>query len=106
MSRWVRVCSVEDIDVEDVYRFDHSGQPYAVYNAKSGFFATHDICSHEHAHLSDGFVIGDVIECPRHQGRFHIPSGRALSPPACENIRTYEVRVEAGEIFIALDDTP
>ena len=50
-------------------------------------------------------VIGDIIECPLHQGRFHIPSGGARSAPACRNLRTYPVRVEDGSIFISLART-
>lgn len=100
---WVSVCQASDIDSEDVYRFDHEGRSYAIYHAESGFFATADICTHEHAHLSAGLVIGDVIECPLHQGRFHIPSGRALSPPACVNLKTYTVKVESGTLLVELD---
>ena len=60
------------------------------------------ICTHEEAHLADGLVIDDVIECPLHQGRFHIPSGKAKSPPVCVDLKTYPVKLEDGEIFIQL----
>lgn len=103
MTCWIDVCAVSDIDAEDVLRFDHESRPYAIYNSKSGFFASDDVCTHEYAHLSDGLVIGDVIECPLHQGRFHIPSGKALSPPACLNMRTYPVKVEGDRIYIDLE---
>lgn len=104
MARWIEVCAVVDIDVEDVARFEFEGRTYAIYNAKSGFFASDNICTHEHAQLSDGLVFGDVIECPLHQGRFHIPSGKALSPPACVNMRMYPVKLEGGRVFIDLED--
>ena len=48
-------------------------------------------------------MIGDIIECPRHQGRFHIPSGRARSPPVCIDLKTYPVKVEDGRIYIQAD---
>jgi 3-phenylpropionate/trans-cinnamate dioxygenase ferredoxin subunit len=35
-----------------------------------------------------------------HNGRFHIPTGRAEGPPACDALRTYPVRIEAGELQI------
>jgi 3-phenylpropionate/trans-cinnamate dioxygenase ferredoxin subunit len=103
MSEWIPVCAASEIDAEDVYRFDHEGRPYAIYHAKSGFFATDDVCSHEYAHLSDGLVIGDVIECPLHQGRFHIPTGKALSPPACAHMKTYPVKNENGALSIQIN---
>lgn len=99
-SGWQRVCAAEEIDEEDVTRFDLGPRTFAVYNTPSGFYATDGICTHEEAHLADGLVIDDIIECPLHQGRFHIPSGKAKSPPVCIDLKTYPVKVEDGDIFI------
>jgi 3-phenylpropionate/trans-cinnamate dioxygenase ferredoxin subunit len=99
---WVRACSTDDIEEEDVRRFAHGGAHYAIYRTVAGFFASDARCTHEGAPLTRGFVIGDVIECPLHQGRFHIPSGRALGAPVCVDLRVYPVRVERGDIFIGL----
>ena len=74
---WHVVGAVDDIDEEDVMRFDHGGETYAIYHIDQGFFPSAGMCTHEAAHMADGFVIGDIIECPMHQGRFHIPTGKA-----------------------------
>ncbi|WP_350333236.1 non-heme iron oxygenase ferredoxin subunit [Coralliovum pocilloporae] len=99
-ENWVRACATDDIDEEDVIRFDHDGQTFAVYNTPSGFYATHGMCTHEEQHLEDGLVIDDVIECPLHQGRFHIPTGEAKGAPVCVNLKTYPVRVDGEDIYI------
>ncbi len=99
-GEWHLVCAAAEIDQEDVIRFDHGDRTFAVYNTLTGFFATDGVCTHEGADLTDGLVIGDIIECPLHQGRFHIPSGKAKSPPVCIDLRTHPVRVEGGEVFI------
>ena len=65
-------------------------------------YATDDICTHEFASLAEGFVDGDCIECPLHAGKFHIPTGKAMTAPVTEDIRTYPVKVEGDEIFINL----
>jgi len=101
-SRWHLVCDADEIDEEDVLRFDHDGNTYAVYNTPKGYFATDGNCTHEEAHLADGLVIGDIIECPLHQVRFHIPSGAAKSPPVCVDLKTYAVKVEDGRVFLHL----
>ena len=31
MSNWVEACTSEDIDEEDVMRFDHDGRTFAIY---------------------------------------------------------------------------
>ena len=40
----------------------------AVYNVDGEFYATDNICTHAFALLSDGFLDGDVVECPLHGG--------------------------------------
>ena len=99
---WIEVCSVEDIDVEDVVAFDYEGKPYAVYHTTSGFYATDGLCTHEEEVLADGLVLGEVIECPRHQGRFHIPSGKAKGGPVCVDLRTYPTKIDGGRVHIGL----
>ncbi|MEM7170279.1 MAG: non-heme iron oxygenase ferredoxin subunit [Pseudomonadota bacterium] len=97
---WHLVGPCDDIDEEDVIRFELGERIFAVYNTVSGFYATDGICTHEVAELADGLVIDEIIECPLHQGRFHIPTGKAKSPPVCEDLKTYPVRVEDGQIYI------
>ena len=53
--------------------------------------------------LAEGYVLDDIIECPMHNGRFHIPTGRVEGPPACEPLGTYRVRVAGGALEIWLD---
>lgn len=101
-GRWLRVCSADEIDAEDVIQFDRGEASYAVYNTPKGFFATDGLCTHEEAYLADGLVIDTIIECPLHQGRFDIPSGKAKSPPVCVDLKTYPVKVADGEVYIRL----
>lgn len=102
---WVEVCAVEEIEEEDVIRFDRGAKTYAVYRTLEGdFYATDGLCTHEQVHLADGIVIDSLIECPKHQGRFDIRSGEAKSAPACVNLKTHPVRVEAGSVHIGLSD--
>ena len=102
MSEWIKVCAAGEIDEEDVIRFDRGQRSYAVYHTPSGYYASDGACTHEAADLADGLVIDDIIECPMHQGRFHIPSGKARSPPVCIDLKTYPVKLEDGAIYILL----
>jgi 3-phenylpropionate/trans-cinnamate dioxygenase ferredoxin component len=98
---WVEVCSPSDVGKEDVIRFDHLGRTYAIYQTADGkFYATDGLCTHAKVHLADGFVMGHIIECPKHNGRFDFTSGQAKGAPACINLRTYPVNVEAGKVFL------
>ncbi|GAB0114062.1 MocE family 2Fe-2S type ferredoxin [Acidisoma sp. C75] len=103
MTHWVDACAVDDIEEEDVIRFDHAGQSYAIYRLRSGAFcATSGFCTHENVHLADGLVIGQTIECPKHNGRFDIPSGQAKRAPACIDLRSFPVRIEGDRVLLGL----
>ena len=100
MTDWTDVCAFDDIDDEDVLRFDHSGKTYAIYRYDDKVYATDGLCTHEKIHLADGLVMEHVIECPKHNGRFDIRDGRALGAPVCVNLRTWPVRIQDGLVQI------
>ena len=100
---WIEVCAADEIDEEDVVRFDHAGRTFAVYRSpEDTYHATDGLCTHEKIHLADGLVMDHIIECPKHNGRFDYRSGEAKGAPVCVNLRTYPVKVEGGAVFIAL----
>ncbi len=103
-AEWIEACAADDVEPEDVIRFDHGGRTFAIYRTEDdAWYATDGLCTHEQVHLADGLVMGTIIECPKHNGRFDIRSGQAKGAPACVNLRTYPVRVEAGRVLIRPD---
>lgn len=102
-GNWIRACATDDVPEEDVTRFDHAGRTYAIYRTTDDrFFATDGLCTHEQVHLADGLVMGTIIECPKHNGRFDYISGKAKGAPVCVDLRTYPVRVENDNVYIQL----
>jgi 3-phenylpropionate/trans-cinnamate dioxygenase ferredoxin subunit len=102
-DEWVDACGTEDIDAEDVIRFDHRGRTFAIYRTEDDrYFATDGLCTHEQVHLADGLVMGTIIECPKHNGRFDFRTGAAKGAPVCVNLATYPVKVEGGRVFLNL----
>ena len=103
MADWVAACAVDDVEAEDVIRFDHLGQIFAIYRSpEDEFFATAGVCTHEHTCLAEGLVMGDIIECPKHNGRFNYKTGDARGAPVCVNLRTYPVKVDAGKVLVRI----
>jgi 3-phenylpropionate/trans-cinnamate dioxygenase ferredoxin subunit len=103
MTTWVTVCSADDIEQEDVLRYDHGDRSFAVYRSPDDrYFATDGWCTHEQAHLADGLVIDTIIECPKHNGRFDYTTGAAKGAPVCIALRTYPVKLEGGKVMIDL----
>jgi 3-phenylpropionate/trans-cinnamate dioxygenase ferredoxin subunit len=101
MTNWVEACAADAIEEEDLIRFDHEDRTFAIYRSpENEYFATDGLCTHEQVHLEEGLVMEDVIECPKHNGRFNYKTGKALGAPVCVNLQTYPVKVEGGRVFV------
>jgi len=96
------VAQVGEIDEDDAKQVRIAQHCLALFNVQGRYHATSDVCTHALAYLSQGYVEGGIVECPLHQGRFDIATGRALSPPATKNLAVYPVKVEGGRILVGL----
>jgi 3-phenylpropionate/trans-cinnamate dioxygenase ferredoxin subunit len=102
---WVKACDAGEIEPEDVLRFDYEDRTFAVYRSKDNkFYATEGLCTHGRVHLADGFVMDNIIECPKHNGQFDYTTGKAKRVPACIDLRIYPVKIENDEVFIQLGE--
>jgi len=99
---WHLVGTTDNMEVEDILRFDHENKTFCIYMLEDGFYATDGICTHETVHLEDGIVMDNEVECPMHQGVFDIKTGKAVSPPACDDLKTYPVKIEDNNIYIQI----
>jgi len=98
---WIDVCHIDDLDKEDVIRLDFDEKTFAIYKTKNlNIYATDGICTHGKTHLSDGLVIGDQIECPKHNGRFNVKDGTVERPPVCLGLKTYETKIIENIIWV------
>ncbi len=98
---WIEVCDEIRLGREDVLRFDHGRKTYALYRNETGaLFATDGICTHGNTHLGDGLVKGDLIECPKHNGRFKLADGSPARAPVCRGLATYPVESRNGKLFL------
>lgn len=104
MPNWIAACNVGDIEEEDVMRFDHGGRTFAIYRSPDGeHYATAGLCTHENIHLADGLVMDNIIECPKHNGRFDYRTGEAKGAPVCVNLKVHAVKIEGGKVVIDVD---
>jgi 3-phenylpropionate/trans-cinnamate dioxygenase ferredoxin subunit len=101
---WINACAVDDIDEEDVIRWDHGDRTFAIYHGADGaYYCTDGLCTHEQIHLADGLVMDNEIECPKHSGIFDYRTGRALRAPVCVDLATYSAKVEDGRVLVLVE---
>ena len=103
MAEWIDACAVDEVEEEDLIRFDHGFRTFVIVRDHAGnFYCCDGLCTHEKVHLSDGLVIEATIECPKHSSVFDAVTGKARTPPACENLRVYPTKVENDRVFIEI----
>ena len=97
---WIDVLAVDAVPEGDVTAVMVNGKEIALYEVEGEVYATDNLCTHRAARMSDGFLEGREIECPLHQGRFDVCTGKALCAPLTQDIRTYPVRIENQRIWV------
>ena len=102
-DRWVEVSPSSALANNDVIRFDAGEQTFAIYRLDDGQLrATDGLCTHAKVHLCGGLVSDGIIECPKHNGRFDITTGKALSRPVTVDLTVHEVREVDGRIELRI----
>ncbi len=97
-------CRTAELKPGEAKRLEVSGcGPIAVFNLDGAFYAIDDTCTHGQASLCEGFVENGVVECPFHAGTFDVRSGKALSLPAEDAVKTYPVQIEGDRVYVIAD---
>ena len=96
----VELCEASRVGPDAPVRAEVNGEVYAVFEVDGNYYVTQDACTHGPGSLSEGFVEGDEIECPFHQGRFNVRTGQPTSPPCIVPLRTWSVHIREGKLLI------
>jgi naphthalene 1,2-dioxygenase system ferredoxin subunit len=101
-EEWVSVASRDAVPEGDVIAVTVGDREIALYGVGGNVYATSNICTHGDARLCEGFLEGNEIECPLHQGRFDVTTGNAVLEPVTGSIRTFPVKIEDGQVLLQI----
>ena len=76
------------------------GIPVCVVKVADEVFAVADTCTHSEASLSECEVTGGKIECWLHGAEFDLKTGEALTPPATQALKTFNVKRNGNQLTI------
>ncbi|HBT34418.1 MAG TPA: ferredoxin [Pusillimonas sp.] len=99
---WIKIATVGQIEEDESLGVELEGKQLAVHHTEGEYFVTDNICTHQFALLSDGFIEDGCVECPLHQAMFDLRTGEPKSAPATEPVKVYEVKVEGDDILVNL----
>jgi nitrite reductase/ring-hydroxylating ferredoxin subunit/uncharacterized membrane protein len=97
------VCNQAELGEGQVMLVRIGAERIAVARCSEGIVAFNDHCTHKGGPLSDGAVVGCAVQCPWHGSQFDIRTGRVIAGPAEEHLKTYEVEIRAGEVYVRRD---
>jgi nitrite reductase/ring-hydroxylating ferredoxin subunit len=91
-----------DIPADRPLRVEYGEAGIVVIKTEEGVRAFEDTCPHAQWRLSDGDLIGNVLECPGHGWEFSSTSGRCINVPAyCLKPFRVTMRGDSVEIDVA-----
>jgi nitrite reductase/ring-hydroxylating ferredoxin subunit len=97
------VAKIADVVPDSMINVVVGDRDIALVNLGGTFYAIGGVCTHGAALLADGYVEGDVVECPQHAGTFDIKTGRAVAYPCTIDVPAYEVRVDGERVLVGID---
>jgi 3-phenylpropionate/trans-cinnamate dioxygenase ferredoxin component len=103
MSKTVELCKFDQLEDEGLRAFSVEGENVLLARVGDKVFAVENRCSHEDYPLEDGWIDEGRVCCSMHGGQFDPQSGKALTLPAYENIKTYPVTVVDGTIKVEIN---
>ncbi len=102
-SGFVPVPDAERLGEKETLRIDIAGQVIALAKIDDQLFAFQEFCTHRFGPLSEGNLEECYVQCPWHNSRFDVRSGKVVQGPAKVALKTFKVEVRDGKIGILLD---
>lgn len=100
-GKWVRVATEAELPAGEMIPLTVEGHNIAVYHLDNGeFHATDNVCTHQFALLTDGWLEDCYIECPLHAGRFDVRTGKGQGDPIDVDLKVFAVKVEDGGVLV------
>ena len=90
---------VDELKKRQVQCINVGDRSFVLIYRSDQFYLLDNLCPHKSAALCDGQLNGDEIQCPWHQARFDIKTGRGLSPLAGKGVNSWPLAILDGQLM-------
>jgi nitrite reductase/ring-hydroxylating ferredoxin subunit len=103
MVEFHKIAAMDEVAPGEIKQYLVEDRFVALCNVEGEFHAFEDVCTHQFTHLSEGEFTGSEVKCPLHGAKFDVKTGAAKSLPAVKPVPKHEVKVENGNVYVALN---
>ena len=103
MSGYIAVATADELKPAQMKRVAAGGKRLLLCNAAGTLYCVDEMCSHEDYSLYLGCIKDGKIKCSLHGSYFDLASGQPTCEPADQPIRTYPLKIEAGQVWVNPD---
>lgn len=100
-EEWTEVARLSDLPDGQPFRANAGDVPLVLVRRGDTVDALANACSHQGGPLSEGKVIDGCLECPWHQTRFSLATGKVVDGPGVFAQPRYPVRIQDGAVLVA-----
>ena len=102
MEAYITVAGIEDLQPGTMKSVREGGKSILLVNVDGEVHALSNFCTHNRCYLHNGKLKGKVLTCPCHFAEFDVTSGAVVSPPAKEPLPMLPVKMDRGDILVAI----
>ena len=103
MAEFHKLAAADEVGPGEIKQYLVEDRFVALCNVEGEFHAFEDVCTHQFTHLSEGEFKDAHVTCPLHGAKFDVKTGAAKSLPAVKPVPKHEVKVENGNVYVALN---
>jgi nitrite reductase/ring-hydroxylating ferredoxin subunit len=99
-EEFVKVAEVTELAPGQIKVVEWGEDQVLLVNLDGSMYACDNICTHAGAPLNEGNLEGELVECPLHGSVFNVTNGEVVGPPAEDELRVFQVRVDGQDILV------
>lgn len=99
---WTFAAKEKDVRANRINRAYPKGVAVLIVKVNGRLHSLSSNCPHMGCSLGGAILEGTVVQCPCHDWRFDVTSGRFIDAPEIR-LETYELKTENGDVFINLE---
>jgi nitrite reductase/ring-hydroxylating ferredoxin subunit len=103
VAEFHKLATADEVAPGEIKQYLVDDRFVALCNVEGEFHAFEDVCTHQFTHLSEGEFTDSEVKCPLHGAKFDVKTGAAKSLPAVKPVPKHEVKVENGNVYVALN---